>query len=232
MDPGTGEYLCYNEVTEEFSGKLEGVQGAKKPFMLGKDGDIEPNLWQVRFHPDNGRLQYYNRKLPWESSFDPPQGYVLCYKCNTDFACRQNIVGVNVSTRQKIKGGKYCRKCYNIDFGRRPYVNFRNWKRCVHGCFDWWTVLLCFLKWCITVFAFIFYRVLAVSVQVPCCSSAVRLLQGRLGHNLVLRVRWYLLREMLRLVPLERPAGQSYRDEILLNQEIKHHHFFCPQTVN
>eukprot|EP00750_Incisomonas_marina_P018225 INCI2766.1.p1 GENE.INCI2766.1~~INCI2766.1.p1 ORF type:complete len:899 (-),score=139.34 INCI2766.1:1136-3832(-) len=150
MDPGTGEYLCYNEVTEEFSGKLEGVQGAKKPFMLGKDGDIEPNLWQVRFHPDNGRLQYYNRKLPWESSFDPPQGYVLCYKCNTDFACRQNIVGVNVSTRQKIKGGKYCRKCYNIDFGRRPYVNFRNWKRypvvrqqCVF-CKEDWATILCY----------------------------------------------------------------------------------------
>jgi len=105
------------------------LPGAKKPYMLGKRGDIEPNLWQIRRDEESGRIQYYNRKLPWESGFDPPQGYVRCYKCNVDFACRQNLVGINVSTRQKVKGGKYCCKCYNKEFGRRPYVNFRNWKR-------------------------------------------------------------------------------------------------------
>ena len=78
MDRESGQYLYYNEVQEEFSAEVDGVEGLQKPYMLGKDGDIEPNLWQVRLHPDTGQLQYYNRKLPWESSFTPPQVSEWC----------------------------------------------------------------------------------------------------------------------------------------------------------
>ncbi len=47
MNVETGAYVYYNEVTEEFSAEVEGVAGAAKPYILGADQDLEPNLWQV-----------------------------------------------------------------------------------------------------------------------------------------------------------------------------------------
>ena len=123
MDPEEHHYYYYNELQEHKSGndrfvnvrslspavvghrhshRRKGKKGAKKPYILGRHEDLEPDIWQMRygrisgyrcvflsiafrlskltqpnlrsFKKENARLEYHNIKKPWESSYTGPQG--------------------------------------------------------------------------------------------------------------------------------------------------------------